>query len=231
MNLQQAKVLLNKINALHRSIGLDENDVSAIERDLMLSYIRQLYEAYSNFDKPTAQPARPATPPAPRPEPVPPSPPKPERREPPQPEPRPEPKAQPTPPPPPQPEPEPAPQRTPPPAPRMEERAAPTQSTDPRIAALFRAPATRELSDKLSQRSVDDLTKAMSINDKLLYANELFGRDMSTMNSTLDRLNRLSSMGEAQPILVPFAERHDWAEEERAEVAESFIKLVRRRYA
>jgi hypothetical protein len=232
MDLQHAKVILNKINALQRSIGDDAGSVSAIERDLMLSYIRQLYEAYhipmAAF-QPKAQdpkpPARPEIPPIPAPQP--------EIK----PEPRPEitPPPRPTPPAPsPEPEtPQPAPEPNPPaPAPEAQKPdPASKQPADPRIAALFRAPAQRELSDKLGQRAVSDLSKAMSINDKLLYANELFGRDMSVMNATIDRLNRLSSMDDAQPILVQLAEKHDWTEDERTEVAESFIKLVRRRYA
>ncbi|MCB0636745.1 MAG: hypothetical protein KDC54_09020 [Lewinella sp.] len=236
MDLQQAQVLLNKINALQRSIGLDESAVSSIERDLMLSYIRQLYEAYSSLDIAAPGPKPPARPEAPlamprqpeiKPEPQPEIPPAPK----PAPPPKPEPKPEPTPPPAPKPEPEeratPAPtppKPTPPPA-------ASSEPMDPRISALFRAPAQRELSDKLSQSSVGDLAKALSINDKLLYANELFGRDMSNMNATLEQLNRLSNMDEAKPILVKLAEKHDWTEEERSEVAESFIKLVRRRYA
>ena len=41
----QTKLLLEKINALSNSLSQEAN-LSGIERDLMLSYIRQLYEAY-----------------------------------------------------------------------------------------------------------------------------------------------------------------------------------------
>ena len=46
MNLKQSKVILEKINALHKSMSMDENNIAAIERDLMLSYIKQLYELF-----------------------------------------------------------------------------------------------------------------------------------------------------------------------------------------
>ena len=82
----------------------------------------------------------------------------------------------------------------------------------------------------MSQQSIADLTRAMSINDKLLYSNELFGRDMAAMNETLQQLNRLNSMEEARELLIDIAEKNDWTEEERTDVAESFIKLVRRKY-
>jgi hypothetical protein len=55
MDSQQARILLEKINALQKSIGLDEGDISGIERDLMLSYIRQLYETYLHGDSNAAR--------------------------------------------------------------------------------------------------------------------------------------------------------------------------------
>ena len=44
MNLAQTKIYLEKIIALYKSMSADERNISPIERDLMLSYIRQLYE-------------------------------------------------------------------------------------------------------------------------------------------------------------------------------------------
>ena len=51
MNLQKAKILLEKINALHRSMNMDQGNIASIERDLMLSYVRQLYEACLEDEK------------------------------------------------------------------------------------------------------------------------------------------------------------------------------------
>ena len=48
MNLPQAKSLLEKIITLYKTVSADEKNISAIERDLMLSYTRQLYEAFSD---------------------------------------------------------------------------------------------------------------------------------------------------------------------------------------
>ena len=222
MNLQQAKILLEKINALHKSVSLDKGEVSGIERDLMLSYIRQLYEAYLNTEVSTTSTPKLQTPPPPPP-PVVEAPPVEVQKSTPPPAPEPEPVT------PPQPAPEPvaksapAPQSSPSPA-------AGKSNIDPTIDALFKHQAARELSEKLSQQSITDLTRSMSINDKLLYSNELFGRDMARMNETLQKLNGLGSMEEAKNLLVGIAQQFDWTEEERSEVAQSFIKLVRRKY-
>lgn len=235
MDLQQAKILLEKINALHKSVSLDKGDVSNIERDLMLSYIRQFYEAYLNTDtsappQPMSRPVAPPSPPPPPPvektvsEPLPP------RVEV-------EPAPAPPPPPPPAPKPEPvvetpapAPAPVPPPAAAPPPPAPEKKSASAGVEALFRHKAAKELSEKLSQQAILDLTRAMSINDKLLYSNELFGRDMAAMNETLQQLNKLNSMEEARELLIDIAEKNDWTEEERTDVAESFIKLVRRKY-
>jgi len=237
MDSQQAKILLEKINALQKSIGLDDGDVSSIERDLMLSYIRQLYETYLHADfnaarmnaasakrtvvappPPAPEPvqAAPVFVPAPVPAPVPTPVPAPEVvQAPPPPAPRPEPVEAPAPPPPP-----------PAPAPVVHAKTV----ASPAIEALFRQKAAKELSEKLSLHPIADLTKALAINDKLLYANELFGRDMTAMTQTLAELNKLNNFDEAKNLLLATAERFDWSEEERAEVASSFIKMVRRRY-
>lgn len=228
MDLQQAKILLEKINALHKSVSLDKGDVSSIERDLMLSYIRQLYEAYLNSEvssapAPKAKPAPPrvATPaPPPAPEKVAPPPP---------PAPKPEPVPEPVTPPKPAPEPEPVAKSAPAPQ-AAPSSATPKSSASSAINALFKHKEARELSEKLSQQAISDLTRAMSINDKLLYSNELFGRDMASMNETLQQLNKLSTMDQAQEVLVGIAQKFDWTEEERTDVAQSFIKLVRRKY-
>jgi hypothetical protein len=212
MDIKQAGILLEKINALHRSMSLDKGEVSKIERDLMLSYVRQYYDALlmpAAYSSPLSRTVeQPVAPPA----------------------------AKPTPPPEPAPEPEPLPQRVqvepakptpPPPAPAP---APKPRAKSPAVAALFKLQAAKELSEKLGNQSIADLTKAMSINDKLLYANELFGRDMSAMNTKLHEFNGLSHWDAAEAELIALAEQHDWTEEERSEIAQSFIKLVRRRF-
>jgi len=198
-------------------MSLDKGEVSNIERDLMRSYIRQYYDAFLSPQSYRAASSRIAeTPPAkttaPEPAAV----------------------VEPTPPP----APEPLPQRvkvepakpTPASVPEPQPTAPQAKPKSPAIAALFKQQVAKELSEKLGNHTVTDLTKAMSINDKLLYANELFGRDMSAMNTKLQALNKLGSWDEAEQQLVQLAEEYNWTEEERVEIAQSFIKLVRRKF-
>jgi len=253
MKPQQVRILLEKINALHKSIDLDEGAISAIERDLMLSYIRQLYDIYLNAgqrsnavppeDAPAniQQPENPAPQERPRPEPIrrnPYKPPRiieiPDREE--------VAKAPPkkTPPPSHTPKTEPA------PAPELEksqsrveattttpparQEPAPVASDQPQLRLLFEQRQATELSEKLSESPISDLTKSMSINDRLLYMNELFAKNMQHLEDTLRQLNGYRDMKEAQPLLFDLARRHDWLDEEKQDTAKDFIKMVRRRY-
>ena len=70
----------------------------------------------------------------------------------------------------------------------------------------------------------------MAINDRLLYTNDLFGKDNNALNAALKQLNELSSMDQAQPLLEELAEQYSWTDDEKSDTAMSLIKLVRRRY-
>lgn len=216
---------------------MDSDGINRIERDLMLNYIRQLYDIYLGLETEKAKPM-PAAPPSAPSVPTPPAatkPPEPQPTPPPAPKPEPEPEAAPSPaneyvpaPPPPTPEPKPEPVASPPP-PVAETPAA--QPIPAALNGLFEHKAAKELSEKLGQRPVQDLTKAMAINDRLLYANSLFQGDSRVMNNVLAELNGKSDFAAAQGMLVDLAKQYNWTEAEREEVAKSFIKLVRRRWA
>jgi hypothetical protein len=225
MDLTQSKKVLDKINALYKSLSVEEDHISSIERDLMLSYIRQLYESFLETTPETlsaparkaikkakinkeVKPAKPVVEPkkeAPH-EPVfevatpEPTPPKVETKK-------------------------PKPQSPQPPA-------APTVKVAPmgKFKSLFENKGANELSEKLSLQPISDITKAISINDKLLYVNDLFGKDANTYAATINKLNSLSNLEEANNILLEYAKTNDWLDEEKKDTARSFIKLVKRRY-
>lgn len=245
MDLQQAKVLLKKINTLHDSLSLDNGPIASIERDLMLSYIRQLYEAYLDASangkaggtsaKTAKQSSGPeleiveapaekeATPEPPKRKYTPPkiieipdTPAEPARV------------TQPAPPPPP---PKPVQKAAPAPAPRPKPEPAFSQgSSNPKVKALFEQRAAKELSEKLSLQPLKDLTKGLSINDRLLYTNDLFNKDANLFNAALKKLNDMNGMDEARLYLEDQAEQYNWTDGEKSDVASDFIKHVRRRF-
>jgi len=241
MEAQQAQILLEKINALWRSINATPGPVSAIERDLMLSYIRQLYNVFLDFNQLQALPA---VPPPPKPQPVAPPAPAPVVQPasappvsevavtevPPAPAPvQPEPVRAPV------EAPAPQPQVVVPPPPPKPQPAPPVQpAPTPRAAGayegLFSTKSSNDLSDKLSKQPIADLTKAFAINDKLLYANDLFGKDQNAFAENVRQLNTLGNFESAKAHLIQLAQQHRWMDEERVETAQAFVQLVQRRY-
>jgi len=96
---------------------------------------------------------------------------------------------------------------------------------------LFEKQTAKELSEKLSEQPIQDLTKAIALNDKLLYANELFNKELSDFNKAIYRINGMQSFDQAKAYVSELAEKYKWTEDEnRLEMAKDLSKLVRRRF-
>ena len=234
MQLEKTTILLEKINNLHNSLLKDANNISRIERDLLKDYVRALYDAMLDAPVSTVLNEIEVTPQRSKPEPpgdqpkssnvVEPSPiaaePEKEAYKPP---------------------------RiielsndlkedlasTPPP-PKAEEvhHDAPAPQMDDELSELFMDdPANIDLSDRLANSPIKDLTKAISINDKIFTVNELFGGNMVDFEQTLKTLNGCEGFSNATSlILVDKAKEYGWTEKNRLKKAKKFVKLVRRRY-
>lgn len=252
MNLQKAKILLEKINSLHKSMSVDAENIANIERDLMRDYLRQLYDAYFSETAAAEEPAsveiikstrksRPKPKPAPEPielevlhadEPV-------EEFTPPPPRPKPKPKprvidlpdtlkeiAVETPPPPPKPRPKPNP--TPPPKPKPTPKPV---AASEEIEELFEHQQSKELSERLSNLPIKDLRKSMGLNEKIFTINELFGGDQGAFDSAVLMLNSFDNFDQARAYLIEnVASKYGWTKRNTKKKAKTFIKLIRRRY-
>lgn len=249
MNHKKVKKQINKINAFFDSITADE-EVSSIEKDLLLSYVRKLYETVLDSDSSSSKPTKKAKrntseqvikkAPA---------------------------KAV---------EPEPiveaasaaAVERKPferapevtatveqvaapvaevidipaAPAVKVEKTvAAPIVSTTVPVSslsltdnmeAIFNQTSGTEISDKLSSLPIKDLTKSMGINERMFTVKELFGGDQTKFNTTLQDLNGLGNFEEAKDYLIKgVATELDWDDADKYKKAINFVKLVQRRYS
>lgn len=81
------------------------------------------------------------------------------------------------------------------------------------------------LASKLQNKPVQDLKKAIGINDKFQFIRELFEGNAEMFASVLDHLNSLSSFDEAYRYIN---EQFSWDEEDA--VVMKFLELVNRRY-
>ena len=215
MDLKKVKASLAQIQSLISHIEQRQQPSSTIEKDLLLDYVKQLYADILDIQQTQSVTQATVTP-----------------------DPAPTPKSQPTfeivePPQPTVPniidididEPTPPPPIVKTPTPRP---SRPNQTKG--IEQLFEYKKATELSEKLSSAPIDDLTKAMSINDRLLYMNELFGRDNDALNESLKLLNKYEKLEEAKGLIANLADQYQWLDEDRLDIAQSFIKLIRRKY-
>ena len=236
MDLVKAKMFLDKVNREFSRMSKDPENIARIDVDIMMSYIRDLYDALQ-YATPSAPPAsmvpktdnRRSTNPQHSPKEELPAP---TSSEPPVPAPPPPPPKVEVPPPPPEEKPAPA----PPPQPVIVVPVAPVapppaQNVSPEMEALFEFKEAKELSEKLSQTPVNDLKRAISLNDRLLLAKELFGGDQQLFENAVMNLNNFSDFEQAKAYMVEnFVMAFDWANPQKFDSAKKFIKLVSRRY-
>ena len=209
----------------------DADHVSAIELDLMKSYVRELYETLLNLPTGHAGPKVEVI--------------RTQKVE------IAESKPRPTPPPPPAVKPEsaaemeqevvlPPPPKEPPVAPAAvkpdSEISAPARivtrpPVSPELEELFRFETAKELSEKLSEMPISDIRKAMGLNERIFTVNELFGGEKEVFDTTIAELNKMNSFEEAKAYLINgVAAKYNWSAKNLKNKAKAFIKLVKRRY-
>jgi len=220
MNFDKTKVLLKKINAIHDGVADGGGSFSALEKDLLLEYVKELYECIQLDVKEEAAPQVAQEIVTPPPAPAPPE----EIKE--------------------------AQVATPVTpvaassnghhspssnghAPKPVEPSASTimMEMDPDMEELFAESAQSDLSQRFANMPVQDIGKAMGINERILTINELFKGDQQQFKLTADTLNEFTSFAEAKAYLSKGpASKYDWTHSKRKKKAAVFIKLVRRRY-
>ena len=228
MNIDKAKILLDKINVLMKSMSVAPNQISEIEKDLMKSYVQQLYATFLE----EATEATRVAPSKPKPAPTP----KPKKTE--------QAKAAPVaPPPPPAPAPPPVVETVPeakdvemeivpPPPPAPKPKPTPTFTLNEDMEEIFETHEATDIAEKLSQAPIKDLTKAFSINEKLFTVKELFGGDSDLFAETLRELNSLGSYADAKKHLAStIATKFNWTQKSKKRKAKEFVKTIKRRYA
>lgn len=255
MDLQQAKILLEKLTRLNNSMLLDEGNISAIEKDLMRSYIRDLYDTMIDGSKSIARPKVQIVEPVPQPKepvieerveiikkapidhqsiadeaqkladkvaenarkaaaqlstnPISVPTPRPKVVE----------------------QPKVVPVQAAPVEATTSNGSAPISSRDHEIEALFEISQAKQLSEKLSETPIPDLSKALGLNEKIFTINELFGGNKAVYEDTVETLNGFSNFSEAKDFLIDrIAKNFNWSSNEKRKKAKIFIKLVFRRY-
>ncbi len=99
------------------------------------------------------------------------------------------------------------------------------------LIALFEMKEAKELSEKLSSLPIQDLKTAMGINDRFLTVNELFGGDNAAFGECIDMINGMNDYNEAKSFLLrKVAVKYNWSDADKLKKAAGFISLVQRRF-
>lgn len=109
---------------------------------------------------------------------------------------------------------------------------APASVVTDEIEALFEEDNSgNDLSSRLANAPIRDLSKAVSINERIFTVNELFGGNTQAFDGALKLLNSYGSFKEAKfNVLADLAIEYAWADKKRVKKAKNFIRLVKRRY-
>ncbi len=99
------------------------------------------------------------------------------------------------------------------------------------LAKLFELPKVEEMSGRFSHIPIDNIEAALGLNERIFTLNELFGGNREVFESTCAKLNDLHSFSEAKQLLLSGpARQYKWSDQERVKMAEHFIRIVARRY-
>ncbi len=221
MDFKKSKALLKKINVLHDSAVDFEGSMTSMEKDLLLQYLRDLYEiilheGQSSSASPVREKRFVSVESYPVPKQI-------QVKEPTKPEPI-------------------SPQESSAERINVEEPKPVLETVEPqpkpeggktreKLAVLFESDESKDLRSKFSSLPISDISKSMGINDKILTINELFGGDQALFNNVVKELNGFRSFNEAKQYLIGgVAKKQEWYEDQKKGKAITFIKLIRRRY-
>lgn len=99
------------------------------------------------------------------------------------------------------------------------------------IIELFEIKKGSELSDKLNELPLRDINRGIGINDRLEMVNTLFGGQKQLFEQIITDLNTFKNFEEARDLLgAGPAVHYKWDHVEIRDKAVDFIKLIRRRY-
>lgn len=99
------------------------------------------------------------------------------------------------------------------------------------LEAIFIQEEVSDLSEKISMSRIEDISKVIGINERIFTINELFGSDAKLFESTLSKLNKASNFEEAKGIIInEVALPKNWEKDNKLKKAQQFIKHVRRKF-
>lgn len=109
--------------------------------------------------------------------------------------------------------------------------AAQKQNYSEEMEAIFKMDEITDLSAKLSMSKIDDISKAIGINERIFTINELFGGNGNLFTNIINQLNACRDFDQAKALLIAeVAIPQQWEKEDKVRKAQQFVKHVRRKF-
>lgn len=102
---------------------------------------------------------------------------------------------------------------------------------DEDLKRLFDMPNVDDHTGRFSHFPIGNIESALGLNERIFTLNDLFGGDRVLFDSTCLTLNELPTYAEACALLMKGpARQYKWTDPERIRMAEHFVRIVARRY-
>lgn len=99
------------------------------------------------------------------------------------------------------------------------------------LESIFVQEEITDISGKLSRTKIDDISKVIGINERLFTINELFGSNGKLFDTIVKKLNSAADFESAKDILInEVALPLNWEKENKLKQAQQFVKHVRRKF-
>lgn len=103
------------------------------------------------------------------------------------------------------------------------------ENSKPDLNEVFSLELDPSLSGQLKKQPIADLLTAIGLNERYLYANELFGGNMEEFKESIRILNECENREEARSVCFDrFKKEHGW--EEDNELFQALMNLIERRF-
>ncbi|HPK09587.1 MAG TPA: hypothetical protein PK246_04565 [Saprospiraceae bacterium] len=117
--------------------------------------------------------------------------------------------------------------------PKIEEKPTPEPVREIKeYHELFDLKTGTDVSEKLGQSAIKQLSKAFSINERIFTINELFSGDATSFNETITKLDGFNNFDEAKTYLsTTVIPKYTWDDKDKMKKAQNFILMVKRRFS
>lgn len=83
--------------------------------------------------------------------------------------------------------------------------------------------------NQLEKKTIRKLADAFNLNDRYLYANELFNKDMNAFNGLITSIDNVLTLSEAQLLVAETKQVYNWDDEN--ERVQEMVDLIERKFS